>query len=276
MANSSLDGKVKTTIRDTINRMTVRIPAPPAALLWPKQSLPVMMGPGEVHVWAWAFTGPEEPSAADLEILDEQERKKTARFYFAPDRVRYSICHASMRRILASYLDQPPESLIYHESEGGKPELLLDSSVPALKFNLSHSKSVALLAATPNAEVGVDVEDIRPIERDVATRFFSPREIAGMSPLDGEEWLNAFYRCWTRKEAILKVEGMGLRIPLDSFDVSLLPEEPAALLGARPESKLTAPWRLHHLQPADGSMAALALSSVTAQIKTFSFSAGAE
>jgi 4'-phosphopantetheinyl transferase len=253
--------------------MSVRIPAPPVTLLWPQQKLPVEIGLDEVHLWAWNFASFAGPSEADLGILDDNERRKTARFYFAPDKVRYSVCHANMRRILASYLSRAPELLSYREADGGKPELVLESSDAPLRFNLSHSKSVALLAVALDAEVGVDVEDIRPIERDVATRFFSPHEIASMSSLEGGEWLNAFYRCWTRKEAVLKIEGMGLRIPLDSFDVSVIADEPAALLAARPESKLTAPWRLHHLQPAAGSMAALAVASATAKLTTFSLAA---
>jgi 4'-phosphopantetheinyl transferase len=256
--------------------MAPRISPQPGPLLWPERRPPVELGREEVHVWAWTFAGPAQPSAADLKILDEQERKRTARFYFAPDKVRYSACHANMRRILGSYLRRPPESLVYRQAQGGKPELGLTAAEPPLHFNLSHSKSIALLAVTLGSEVGVDVEDIRPIERDVATRFFSPAEIASMAPLDGEEWLDAFYRCWTRKEAILKVEGMGLRIPLDSFDVSVLAEEPAALLAARPQSKLTAHWRLNNLAPAKGSMAALAVASAAAEIKTFSFSAEIE
>ncbi len=256
--------------------MATRISSQPRSLLWPEKGLPVELGREEVHVWAWTFGGPGEPSAADLKILDEQERNRTVRFYFAPDQVRYSVCHANMRRILGSYLRRPPDSLVYREAEGGKPELVLTAAEPPLRFNLSHSKSIALLAVGLEAEVGVDVEDIRPIERDVATRFFSSTEIASMAPLDGEAWLDAFYRCWTRKEAILKVEGMGLRIPLDSFDVSVLADEPAALLAARPESKLSAHWHLHNLAPAEGSMAALAIASSAAEIKTFSFTPEAD
>ena len=251
--------------------MTSRISTQPASLLWPARGLPAEIRPGEVHVWAWTFTSPDEPSEADLEVLDEKERRRTARFYFAPDRVRYSLCHANMRRILGSYLGKPPQSLVYREAEGGKPELIFEASDPPPRFNLSHSKSLALLAVTLDSKVGVDVEDVRPIERDVAKRFFSPAEIASMAPLEGEEWLDAFYRCWTRKEAILKVEGLGLRIPLDSFDVSLRTDEPAALLAARPKAKLTAHWHLHHLAPARGSMGALAVGDAAAQITTSSF-----
>ena len=92
-----------------------------------------------------------------------------------------------------------------------------------------------------------------------------------MAALTGQDWLDAFYRCWTRKEAVLKVEGVGLRIPLDSFDVSVLADEPAALLAARPEAKLTAAWHLHHLAAATGTMGALAIGDASARILTSAF-----
>src|SRR5271170_6522339 len=176
----------------------------PASLLWPVRPLSGAIAAAEVHVWAWTFAGPTEPAQTDLDILDENERKRTARYYFGPDRVRYSVCHANMRRILGSYLYSPPESLVFREAVGGKPALLLGASNAPLRFNLSHSKTTALLAVALGLEVGVDVEDIRPIERPVAERFFSRAELSSMAPLDGQDWLDAFYRCWTRKEAILK------------------------------------------------------------------------
>src|SRR5271168_4108221 len=219
----------------------------PASLLWPLQPLPRAIAAAEVHVWAWTFAGPTEPAQADVDILDDDERKRTTRYYFAPDRVRYSVCHANMRRILGSYLHRAPESLVFRDGEGGKPELALEVSDAPLRFTLSHSRTTALLAVAVATEVGVDIEDIRPVDRQLAQRYFSAAEFASMAALTGQDWLNAFYRCWTRKEAILKVEGVGLRIPLDSFDVSVLADEPAALLAARPEAKLTAAWHLHHL-----------------------------
>jgi len=243
----------------------------PASLLWPLQPLPRAIAAAEVHVWAWTFAGPTEPAQADLDILDDNERKRTARYYFGPDRVRYSVCHANMRRILASYQGSTPESVIFHERAGGKPELALDVSETPLRFNLSHSRTTALLAVAVATEVGVDIEDIRPVDRQLAQRYFSAAEFASMAALTGQDWLNAFYRCWTRKEAILKVEGVGLRIPLDSFDVSVLADEPAALLAARPEAKLTAAWHLHHLAAATGTMGALAIGDASARILTSAF-----
>lgn len=241
-------------------------------LLWPARRLPEAIAPAEVHVWAWTFAGPAEPAQADLDILDDRERKRTARFYFGGDRVRYSACRAAMRCILGSYLSKTPRSLAFREAEGGKPELILDASDVPLRFNLSHSKTVALLAVATGTEVGVDVEDIRPIEHGLAKRFFSAAELESMAALEGDAWLDAFYRCWTRKEAILKVEGVGMRIPLDSFDVSVRAEEPAALLQVRPEAKLTAHWRLHHLSPAHATTGALATGDADLLIKTHLYS----
>jgi 4'-phosphopantetheinyl transferase len=244
-------------------------PRQPATLLWPPGRLPAALREGEVHLWAWTFDRGGEPAPEDLRILDDFERGRTARFRFSLDQVRYSLCHANMRRILASYLDQPPESLAVREAFGGKPEL---TGEPArLRFNLSHSRSVAALAVALDMEVGVDMEDVRPIETDVAKRYFSPTEFASLSTLGGQSWLDGFYRCWTRKEAILKAEGLGLRIPLDAFDVSLLADEPAALLAARPEARLTAQWNLHHLSVAAGTMGALAVAHPSPKISMAAF-----
>ncbi|AXC15057.1 4'-phosphopantetheinyl transferase [Acidisarcina polymorpha] len=250
-----------------------------AVLLWPARRLPFEIGAGEVHLWAWGFAGSstlagedlrtEDLRTEDLRILDDRERARTARFHFLPDRIRYSVCHANMRRILGSYLDMPPESLLFREGAGGKPEL---DGVVEVRFNLSHSKSVAVLGVALGMEIGVDVEDIHPIETGVAERFFSAAELARLRGLRGTEWLDGFYRCWTRKEAILKGEGVGLRIPLDSFDVSLLADEPTALLAARPESKLRVGWRLHALAAAEGTMGALAVDHPDVRLCMSSFS----
>jgi len=243
-------------------------PTQPAALLWPATQLPQSISGEEIHVWAWSFRRDATPQAEDLRILDDRERQRTTRFRFPADQVRYSVCHASMRRVLASYLDTSPELLAFGEGPGGKPELALEPQDRPLQFNLSHSKSIGLLAVARNMEVGVDVEDIRPIETGVAERFFSSAEVASLRNLHGLEWLDAFYRCWTRKEAILKAEGVGLRIPLGAFDVSLA-DESAALLAVRPQANLTAAWQLHNLAPAEGSIGSLAVGRPASTVRQF-------
>jgi 4'-phosphopantetheinyl transferase len=109
--------------------------------------------------------------------------------------------------------------------------------------------------------VGIDIERIRSDLEvgEIADRFFSRREVAMLQTLPTEEQRQAFFRCWTRKEAYIKARGEGLSLPLDEFDVSLAPGEPAAILGTRPDSSEASRWSLQELAPAPGYVAALAV-----------------
>ncbi len=190
-------------------------------------------------------------------------------FHFAPDRARYAVAHANLRRILGTYLDQPAAGLRFRSNAFGKPELRPGDSSSSIHFSLSHSRSIAVLAVAKGEPVGVDVEDVKPIEPEVADSHFSTSERSQLSQLQGDAWLLGFYRCWTRKEAILKAEGVGLSRPLDSFDVSLLPDETAELLGTR--KQFGYPWRLHDLLPSAGTIGAVATVQLQTRLTCFSF-----
>jgi 4'-phosphopantetheinyl transferase len=124
---------------------------------------------------------------------------------------------------------------------------------------VSHSGSLALYAVTRGRLVGIDVEEIRPIPDadQVAERFFSPAEQVALRAMPDERRLDAFYACWTRKEALVKALGDGLSVPLEAFDVSVEPEGPSHLLGYRIESGASTPWSLHTLDPGAGFVANL-------------------
>ena len=98
---------------------------------------------------------------------------------------------------------------------------------------------------------------------------FSASERSELRALQGDAWLRGFYRCWTRKEAILKAEGVGLHRALDSFDVSLLPGAPAELLRTR--VRFLYPWKLYDESPAPGTIGALATALGEPRITCFSF-----
>jgi 4'-phosphopantetheinyl transferase len=104
----------------------------------------------------------------------------------------------------------------------------------------------------------------------VASRHFSPAERDALQRLQGDDWLAGFYRCWTRKEAVLKAEGVGLHRDLDSFDVELRAEQPPALLATR--KPFLYRWNLHHLAPANGTVGAVATALASARLHCFSFS----
>ena len=239
-----------------------------APLTWSVSGVRGSITRDEVHVWAWALEPATVDLATHIEILDQQEREQMQRFHFAPDRARYAVAHANLRRILGAYLHQPAASLRFHANNFGKPELHGSESPSSLHFSLSHSGSIALLAVAKGEPVGVDVEEVRPIEPEVAESHFSASERSQLNQLQGDAWLLGFYRCWTRKEAILKAEGVGLSRALDSFDVSLLPDETAKLLGTR--RQFSYPWRLHDLLPSEGTIGAVA--TVQLQIKLTCFS----
>lgn len=225
-----------------------------ARLDWPASKVSGQLAQNEAHVWAWGL----DPLPADLTscvaLLDAAEKQRMQRFHFPHDQARYAVAHANLRRILSGYLDQAPESIVFVSGSHGKPELA--ESSPALRFNLSHSKTVAALGVVRAGSVGLDVEDIRPIEAEVAASHFSQAELAQLNALEGEEWLQGFYRCWTRKEAILKAEGVGLHLALDKFDVSLSPGAPAALLSTR--TPFSHAWSLYDVSPSAATAGALA------------------
>jgi 4'-phosphopantetheinyl transferase len=132
----------------------------------------------------------------------------------------------------------------------------------SLRFNVSHSHSLALYAITRAREVGVDVEHIRPeiAQEKIAERFFSPREVTVLRALPTPLQASAFFACWTRKEAFIKAKGDGLTLPLDQFDVSLAPGEPATLLRTAWDPQEAACWALQDLAPAPGYRAAVAVA----------------
>ena len=123
----------------------------------------------------------------------------------------------------------------------------------ALHFSLSHSGSIAAVAVTTAGPVGVDVEYLRPISdwQSVARRFFSVKENSLLSTVQEGQRELAFYCCWTRKEAVIKATGDGLSAELDSFDVSLEPGKPAAVLSDRSAHRRSGPWQLRHFDGED-------------------------
>lgn len=209
----------------------------------------------EVHVWHVRLAGVRPAEERWASVLSADEKERARRFRFEKDRQNYVAIRALLRLILASYAASAPEQLEFVYSKAGKPSLNCSN----VRFNLSHSGDLALLAFAKNREVGIDVEFVRrnvEIET-IARRFFSPHEQQELAAIDGDERYDAFFRCWTRKEAYLKAIGAGLSIPLSGFDVSLAPGIQDCLLKASAEQSPASSWRVRDLSPSDGYAAAL-------------------
>jgi 4'-phosphopantetheinyl transferase len=215
----------------------------------------------EVHVWRASLMRREEEMMTLLRSLSEDELRRADRFHFARDRARFIAARGILREILGRYLHTPPERVRFDYNAYGKPELLDAEERERLRFNLSHAGSVALYAVASEREVGVDVETLRDdfACAEVAARFFSRREVEALTALPEHAHTRGFYNCWTRKEAYIKARGMGLSLPLDCFDVSLAPGEPAALLATRGTEPEAALWSLREIELETGYVAALAV-----------------
>lgn len=195
------------------------------------------------------------------EILSPDERERADRFRFAKDRLHFTLSRAALRTILGLYLESSPKSVRFAHNSFGKPLLVGEAASGPLHFNASNSHELALYAFSAEQEVGVDVEYIRPefASEEIAGRFFSRRETAALLGLAPELRARAFFDCWTRKEAYIKARGMGLSLPLDCFDVSLAPGEPAALLATRGTEPEAALWSLREIELENDYVAAIAV-----------------
>ncbi|HEY6333216.1 MAG TPA: 4'-phosphopantetheinyl transferase superfamily protein [Blastocatellia bacterium] len=116
-----------------------------------------------------------------------------------------------------------------------------------------------MLAFALGRDLGIDIEQIRAdfATDDIAERFFSAYEVETLRALPPEQHAEAFFTCWTRKEAFIKAIGEGLSCPLDKFDVTLGPEEPASLLATRVEGQPASKWSMRSLDAGEGFKAAI-------------------
>ncbi|HKP36653.1 MAG TPA: 4'-phosphopantetheinyl transferase superfamily protein [Pyrinomonadaceae bacterium] len=230
----------------------------PLAPHWARGPLTPTLGENETHIWKIDLRC--ESTGEMNASLSPDEHDRAARFHFERDRQRFRIARASLRMILSRYLNLAPEDLVFATTEYGKP-FLTNPQAAGLIFNLSHSQDFALLAVTREREVGIDIEFMRSdfATSDVAEHFFSVAEVYTFSGLDPDLRTLAFFNCWTRKEAYIKARGEGLSMPLDSFDVSLTPGLPVALLQNRLDPADVSRWSLHELSPAPSYAAAIAV-----------------
>lgn len=170
------------------------------------------------------------------------------RFFFEKDRRRFIVARGILRALLGHYLQVPATTLCFAYNAYGKPSLQSPAVQPALYFNLAHSHEMALYAFSYGREAGVDIEYMRDLALDdyllMARNHFSPGEYTRLLALPESARKQAFFNCWTRKEAYIKARGMGLSIPLDTFDVSFVPGEPAALLASREAPYTVNSWSL--------------------------------
>jgi 4'-phosphopantetheinyl transferase len=223
---------------------------------WNVLQEPMRLLSGEVHVWRASLEQPPRCLERLLATLEPDEQDRAERFHFDRDRHRFIAGRGTLRAILGGYLDMEPGQLRFCYSEHGKPSLVREITGDRLRFNVSHSHELALFAVAEGRDLGVDLEWIRPNVADakIAERFFSAEEVRVLRGLPAELQGDAFFNCWTRKEAYIKALGEGLSMPLSRFVVSLAPGEAPQLLSANGSANddEVSRWSFRELFPGSG------------------------
>ena len=201
-------------------------------------------------------------------LLSSEELAKADKFRFRMDKNRYVVAHGFLRTLLGTYLNCDPKALEFGANPYGKPFLKNRSISNSIFFNVSDSGDRVVYVFNRGGEIGVDIEKICSdfATQEVAERFFSDYEVSVFRSLPENDKVEAFYNCWTRKEAFIKAVGEGLSYPLKDFDVSLKPGEYAKVLRIREDTKEASEWTLQEISVALGYKAAFAIRAKAVSI----------
>ena len=237
---------------------------------WPAPNARPILHSDEVHVWRADLLLSESQLALLQSWLSEEERQRAERFHFPNHRSLFIARHGILRSILSSYIPLSPDLFEFSYNVYGKPELK-NQDKHGLSFSLSHRNRSAIYAVALSRKIGIDIEQIRSDFDclNLAKHFFAPGEIEALSSLPTDKQEDAFFRCWTRKEAYVKATGHGLSLPLRNFEVSLDPKEQTPIWTPQKSEE----WFAFSLCPFPNTIAALAVEgNPRLQFWSYSFS----
>jgi 4'-phosphopantetheinyl transferase len=231
---------------------------------------PQALDPLQVHLWH-AFV-PEQDvgrfAANYLDMLTAQEREQHRRFRFARDRDRYLVTRALIRTVLTLYAPVEARDWRFETNAYGRPQIANDKLLARrIRFNISHSDSLVVIAIGVDRDIGVDVENTqRDAPLEVADRFFSHQEVLSLRQLPTFEQPQRFWDLWTLKESYIKARGMGLSLPLGKFSFSFDHGTDMAIafedgFGDSPDS-----WVFFQLRPNANHLVSLCLARTCASL----------
>ncbi len=223
--------------------------------------------PGEIHVWFVELTAEMSAVETCFRALSAEESTRASQFRSEHLRTDFVLSHGVLRALLGRYLALSSDRVTFVRGPQGKPRVAFPET--ELQFNMAHSGRLAAYAVASGCELGIDIEKVRPLndQEGIVRRFFSVEECEEWLRLGGSERDEAFFRCWTRKEALLKALGDGLSRPLDSFRVSL--GLAPILMHVAGDASAAARWSLYSLSPAEGYVCTLALPERRCNVSVF-------
>jgi 4'-phosphopantetheinyl transferase len=240
---------------------------------WTEPPESLRLSESDLHVWRTHLDQPAATIQRLFATLSDEERERAARFHFPGGTENYIVGRGVLRSILGRYLEIEPAKLAFAYTSHGKPFLADGCTSVPIRFNLAHSGRLAVYAFVLNCDVGIDIEKNRPdfAGQRIADRFFSPREAYALRALPKVQREEGFLNCWTRKEAYIKARGEGLSFPLDAFDVTLKPGEPAALIATQGDAEEAARWSMHALETEPDYAAAVAVRGQRFMLRQFAW-----
>jgi 4'-phosphopantetheinyl transferase len=185
----------------------------PSALSLPKAHV--------LHLWSVETNPDQDPALALSAVLSSDEQARGQRYLVPKARRQFVETRGLLRLLLGAYLQTDPKNLDFHYSDNGKPCLAQASGGALLQFNVSHSQERVLYAVSAHHAVGIDLEGVNPLisYQDIAHRICTPQEWAIFNRLPADQQSQAFFKIWTRKEALVKLCGDRLYEKLTVFEV---------------------------------------------------------
>ena len=175
-----------------------------------------LLSSGELHLWQVSTDITPTEFEEFKSVLVEKELTKVPFFKFKQAQDSYITSQGALRILLAGYLGITPKLVKLGQRRKGKPYSIDDER---LYFNMSHSGNLTVLAFSYDSEVGIDIEQIRPLPDldEMINKNFTTSEIKFIIAKP-EEKISRFFRFWTVKESYLKAIGEGMRLTPDNLE----------------------------------------------------------
>jgi 4'-phosphopantetheinyl transferase len=220
----------------------------------------------EVHLWLVGADPLDEGLRTSyLALLSKNERTRYDRITHPGVKRDFLLARALVRTTLSRYDTRQAHAWSFEENEYGYPFINPSQNPSSLRFNLSHTQGLMVLAVSRHGELGVDVENVRRRTETtkIAHRYFASPEVDALKRLPEAMQKERFFAYWTLKEAYIKARGMGLSIPLRQFWFDLDTTMAIGFDNAERLNDPPSPWRFAMLRPTPVHPVSVALKSQT-------------
>jgi len=223
-----------------------------------------------IQIWRVDFNSIAAMRGEYFRTLSPDEVSRANAYHTDLDRKRFILRRGFLRHRLGLFLGLPADAIRFSYTQYGKPILDYPQKT-AVEFSLSHASEKAVFAFTQHRRIGIDLEkkrnDVDPLT--LAKQFFSPFEYEALQALPAQQLNDAFFKCWTRKEAFIKATGKGLSLPLDQFEVNFSSNEKPRVLVTRGDLEPPERWNLIEIEVEPEYESALAVYGPLPELQFF-------